>query len=284
MNTQEACDILGIKTGDSKEIADKAFRKLAAKYHPDKVSGNKEAAEAKFKKISEAYQLIKERGTSPASGFRNGPTEEEIQEMFRNAGFRVHHQTIRPRVLVGSVDVSFIESITGCRKPVSFTRQMKCSNCNGNRCATCSNTGIVSELKETDIDLPPGVEDRSYARIEGEGGFVQGHMADAILEIHVEKDNDMTRVGMDVISNITISLLEALKGTSKETKTAYGNKTLKIKPGIKNGDTVGVRGFGVGRSGSHIFKIRVDYPNELEHLINLLENYPKDKLEEIEGE
>ncbi|HMA78510.1 MAG TPA: DnaJ domain-containing protein, partial [Candidatus Paceibacterota bacterium] len=41
---------LGIEKNATKDEVKKAFRKLAAKYHPDKASGD----EAKFKEISEA--------------------------------------------------------------------------------------------------------------------------------------------------------------------------------------------------------------------------------------
>ena len=285
MDTHQACDILGINIGDSKEVADKRFRELAAKYHPDKVQDNKDEAEEKFKQISAAYQFIKEHGTEPTRRRNVGPSQEEIRDFFRNAQVRFHQQVIRPKVLVGSVDVSFEESISGCRKPVSFTREIQCPHCKGRGCSKCSNTGLISDLKETEIELPPGVENEgAFARIEGEGGIVQGHIADAILEINVIPDPDLKRSGMDVISNITISLLEALKGTSKETRTAFGKKTLKIRSGIKNGDTVRVRGFGVAKKGSHIFKVRVDYPDDTAPLIEALENYKKPDLEEIEGE
>ncbi len=52
--------VLGISKGASKDEIRKAYRKLAAKYHPDKHQGNplKELAEEKFKEINEAYHAI----------------------------------------------------------------------------------------------------------------------------------------------------------------------------------------------------------------------------------
>jgi DnaJ-class molecular chaperone len=46
--------ILGVDKDSSKEEIKRAFRKLAAKYHPDKKTGD----EAKFKEISEAYAVL----------------------------------------------------------------------------------------------------------------------------------------------------------------------------------------------------------------------------------
>lgn len=55
--------VLGIESIASDEEVKKAYRSLAAKYHPDKVSylGDdfKKSAEEKFKKINEAYESIK---------------------------------------------------------------------------------------------------------------------------------------------------------------------------------------------------------------------------------
>ncbi|MBT3738892.1 MAG: DnaJ domain-containing protein [Candidatus Marinimicrobia bacterium] len=66
-NTLSDYTILEIKPNASESELKKAYRKMAAKYHPDKVNhlGNdlKKLSEEKFKSVNEAYQNIKkERG------------------------------------------------------------------------------------------------------------------------------------------------------------------------------------------------------------------------------
>jgi molecular chaperone DnaJ len=72
--------ILGVERDASREEIAKAFRKLAAKYHPDKHQGNPLAdlAEEKFKDINEAYQVLtgNEEYVPPGEG---GPPGESAR-------------------------------------------------------------------------------------------------------------------------------------------------------------------------------------------------------------
>ena len=56
-------EVLGLQKGASDAEIKSAFRKMAMKYHPDKVStlgeDVRKGAEEKFKALSEAYDLIK---------------------------------------------------------------------------------------------------------------------------------------------------------------------------------------------------------------------------------
>lgn len=70
---------LGLPWGASRESINRAFRKLALLYHPDRNHGDLEA-EARFKLISAAYQRLKESGwylpPPPASA---APRSEEAE-------------------------------------------------------------------------------------------------------------------------------------------------------------------------------------------------------------
>jgi curved DNA-binding protein len=55
---QDYYDVLGTKRDSSQEEIQKAYRKLARKYHPD--VNKQKGAEDKFKKLSEAYEVLKD--------------------------------------------------------------------------------------------------------------------------------------------------------------------------------------------------------------------------------
>jgi molecular chaperone DnaJ len=67
-------DTLGVKKGASADEIKKAYRKLAAQYHPDKNPGD-DAAEEKFKEVQNAYDTLSDaekRKQYDAFGSANG--------------------------------------------------------------------------------------------------------------------------------------------------------------------------------------------------------------------
>ena len=60
---ESAYNVLGVSSSSSDQEIKKAYRKMANKYHPDKIAhlGDdfKDIAQEKFKSVSEAYQKIK---------------------------------------------------------------------------------------------------------------------------------------------------------------------------------------------------------------------------------
>ena len=50
--------LLGVSRSATEQEINKAYKKLAVKYHPDKNPEEKEISEANFKKVSEAYEVL----------------------------------------------------------------------------------------------------------------------------------------------------------------------------------------------------------------------------------
>jgi molecular chaperone DnaJ len=142
MKLSEAYNILGVQPNADPEAVKKQYKKLTREFHPDI---NKEAgAEEKFKKINEAYQVVtsgKEEGAQiPWQGFNP----------FANMDpFGMNQQVIHPADPVSlHINISFKDSILGCKKELKFNRKIKCTECQGNgktvipsNCTECQGKG-----------------------------------------------------------------------------------------------------------------------------------------------
>lgn len=291
MNIEQACNLLGINIGASDEEVKKAFRIKAAQYHPDK---NKEPnAETMFKTINEAYQFLSTNGTTPkqqpAFHFNSGVFDineminQHFQSVFINNVHAMHSQ-ITP--IIVSVDVPFELSVTGGKKQITYERTVPCDQCGKNtneKCTKCNGTKIISSVSTVEIQIPPGVESMMRLMIKNMGHFSNGRYGVVYCNINVIKDSEMFLDGPNVISAVNLTLLEALKGIKKKVRTVKGEKTLTFQPLVKNNDTIQVSGFGVPPFGSHIFQVKVQYPDDVSKLIEVLETQ-QNNTEEISGQ
>src|SRR5439155_24303927 len=57
---QDPYEILGVKKNATEEEIQKAYRKLARQFHPDRNPGDKQA-EAKFKEVASAYEVLSDK-------------------------------------------------------------------------------------------------------------------------------------------------------------------------------------------------------------------------------
>lgn len=161
MNLHEAYAALEIQPSSSKEEAKKAFKKLAAKYHPDKADGDAE----KFKKINEAYQLIetgKDAGPTQPNSNPYGPWGGvggiNIEDIFGggfdfNGGRQQQKRHFAEDKIINET-ISFKDSVLGCHKDISYKRKEACEQCNGNGsflisngCSECNGRGFVTQQK-----------------------------------------------------------------------------------------------------------------------------------------
>ncbi len=318
MNRSEALEILGLTDSSSDEDAKKRYRELTKKYHPDI---NKEAgAEDKFKKINAAYATLQAPEPEPEVEFGFNPFGQHgsgLHDLFQNLNIQFHHQTHTPLEI--NLDVSFEESIKGCRKDLTIDRMDPCDSCKGLGvnfiprtvvCGTCSGKGQVvveygnmkivrpcqtcggqnkirveckacsgkggkTSSHTCQVSIPPGIESGNILRMQGMGHFLVGSVptqyADAFLVLNVKPHVGMQRRGNDVISEVTVPLLDCLQGGTVKRATLYGDVDFEIPAGSKNKDEVLIPGHGVqGTNGNHRFVILTQYPDNPQKLISHL--------------
>ena len=180
MAKKDYYEILGVSSSATQDEIKSAYRKLAKQYHPDLHPGDEVAAE-KFKQVNEAYSVVGDPdkrqkydrgemdmdgqgGFNPFSGGGFTATGfDDIFDMFGSAfgfggGSRRRSQTSAGSDIQYSIELTFMESILGCKKQISFTRVEKCPTCGGSgakdenslrTCDKCGGTGQVRRVQNT---------------------------------------------------------------------------------------------------------------------------------------
>ncbi|SRR6056297_1106764 len=170
-------EVLQVDRTVEKSTLDKAYRKLAIRYHPDSNREDEDAV-AKFKEASEAYEVLSDPekrarydrfGHAGVSG-GGGPQFNDVEDIFdafgdlfgggafgdlfggrsRGGGRR---RRARPGADVRcDVSLTLEEAARGVSKEVSFRRRVKCETCEGSgaapgsqpeTCSTCGGQGQV---------------------------------------------------------------------------------------------------------------------------------------------
>ena len=180
MAKKDYYEVLGVSSSATQDEIKSAYRKLAKQYHPDLHPGDEAAAE-KFKQVNEAYSIVGDpdkrqrydRGEMDMEGqggfnpFGGGGFTatgfDDIFDMFSGAfgfggGSRRRSQTSAGSDIQYTLELTFMESIMGCKKPVTFTRVEKCPTCGGSgakdensirTCDKCGGTGQVRRIQNT---------------------------------------------------------------------------------------------------------------------------------------
>jgi len=177
--------------------------------------------------------------------------------------------------------------VNNIRRQANFMVESRspCVSCNskghfGEVCEECNGKKLKDNHVDIEVSIPGGVHDGQTIRLQGAGNAVADEngisQGDVLIKANVENNTNMRIIGSDVISNIEISLCDALKGINKKVKTVKGDLTMKVRPGVKHKDQVKLSGYGVGGIGNHIFNLEVKYPKDINKLIEFLEK-DKDK-------
>jgi molecular chaperone DnaJ len=173
-----------------------AYRKLAAKYHPD-VNPGDHTAEDKFKEINEANEILSSPDKrqaydqyghdGPPQGFGGEGGFGDIFDMFFGAGGgggrggpeRARQQATQGNDLRYDLEITLEEAAFGVPKTLRLSRLEGCDVCQGvgaksgstpQVCPTCSGTGQVRHVQNTILGSFATVA--PCARCRGEGRII----------------------------------------------------------------------------------------------------------------
>jgi len=288
-------EVLGVGREASQDEIQKAYRKLARKYHPDV---SKEAnAESRFKEIAEAYEVLKdaekrskydrfgqawkarEAGGAPPPGF------EEFQFDFGGApfgagasGFSSFFEMLfgqgAPQGRNGWASWSG-EGRGGWARPganheVAIRLPLRQAASGGVRELTLADpaTGQSRSLR---VNFPAAVRDGQTIRVPGQGGGGRGGApaGDLLLRVELAPEDGFRLEGRDLVTTVEITPWEGALGGEAEIPTLDGTVRVRIPAGTSSGRKIRVRGRGYPGSkkepaGDLIAELRVVVPAHLD--------------------
>jgi molecular chaperone DnaJ len=237
-------DTLGVKKGASADEIKKAYRKLAAQYHPDRNPGDA-SAEEKFKEVQNAYDVLadpekrKQYDTFSSTNGRRGPDPNDFSfgnfnmndlgdlgdlfgGLFNRGGTARARRPAPERGadLEAVVNLSFADSLRGLETKIPVEVTTACRECGGTGaepgttpviCPECHGRGVVSESQGLFALSQP------CPRCRGNGTVVE-------------------------------KPCRKCKGTGRERRTR--RYTVKIPAGVKDGTRIRLKGKGeIGAAG-----------------------------------
>jgi molecular chaperone DnaJ len=182
----------------------------------------------------------------------------------------------RPRTCSTCAGTGQVRRVT--RTPFgSFTQVSTCPTCNGtgqvieDKCEACDGKGARQVTKKLKITIPAGVDNGTRLRISGEGDAGQrgGPPGDLYVYLFVNEDEEFQRDGINILSEIKISYLQAILGCRLEVNSVDGPVELLIPPGTQPNTVMKLENRGVPRLGNpvsrgdHLLTVLIDIPNKL---------------------
>jgi len=256
-------ETLGVSPTASAAEIKKAFRTLAAKWHPDKNQGDK-AAEAKFKEASSAYDVLSDVDKrknydefgpeSLSSGFDAARARAWKQAGggfpgggggfpgggFPGGGFPGGGQGFPG--FGGGVEFDLNDILGGFagggrsrgrRAPREATTELELD-------LAQALAGVEVTVAGQRVRIPQGADTGNSVKVDTAEGPVR-------IKIHVRPHPSFTRHGLDLTLKLPVTLAELANGASVEVPTPDGPVSLKIPPRTKNGGALRLKGRGVTR-------------------------------------
>ena len=287
MDYKDYYAILGVKKDAPDDEIQKAYRKLARKFHPD--VNKAPEAETKFKEIGEAYEVLKD------------PDKRQKYDQYGSAWKRAQQTGTPPPGWEGHFDFgqggggfggagagdfsSFFDMLFGGGRPgargrgagfqgfggqgfggqgfgtqgfggggdteATITLSLEEAVRGGKREITLADPG-TGQRKTLSVRIPEGVRAGQRIRLAGQGqpGINGGQPGDLYLRIEIEPDPRYKVDGANLQTTVAVTPWEAALGGDAEVQTLDGPVRVKIPAGSSTGRRIRLRGRGLPQAGS----------------------------------
>ncbi|MDK9708279.1 MAG: DnaJ domain-containing protein [Desulforhopalus sp.] len=302
MKAKNYYDILGVtKTATDEEIQ-RAYRKLARKYHPD-VSKDKDA-DKKFKELNEAREVLKDPekrklydtyGSDwqrekdrppPYSRYSGGagPGPEGFSRSFHfdgggfggGAGFEDIFENLFQQGGAGAGRrQGYSDDFPGQSTEAEITISLHDVFNGASKTLTLQSyelgpDGRMQPVSRTlQVKIPKGITDGAVIRLAGQGGKGSGRGGDGdlLLRIHIAPDPRFKTEGHDLYTVVAVSPWEAMLGAGIPVETMDGTVNLSVPRGSQNGRKLRLRGKGLpkrsGGAGDILVELEVRLPDQI---------------------
>jgi len=270
----------------------KAYRKLARKYHPDTNPDDKHAKE-KFQNVQKAFDVL------------NDPSKRELYDRYGSSfesmgpGGRPHAGTQGGS---GFEDIDFSQFF-GERygsDPAGgfgdiFSHFRRAAGRGGKtRAAPAGAANVESQVEipfktaitggevqigverpsgKTDtlaVKIPPGIKDGGKIRLRGQAttGVPGEQPGDILLTVHVQPHPSFTRRDNHLEVKVPVTLSEAVLGGKVDVPTPKGTISLRVPPRTSSGTKLRIKGHGVasrnGEPGDLYAEIQIVLPERID--------------------
>lgn len=159
----------------------------------------------------------------------------------------------------------------------NFTQVAECPTCGGtgqviaDPCSSCSGRGVREVRKKLRINIPAGVDTGTRLRVSGEGnaGLRGGPAGDLYVFLTVRSHPRLKRDGLNVLSDVKVSYLQAILGDTIEVETVDGAQEIELPAGSQPGSVVTLSNKGIPKLGNPVARgdqritVTVELPKRL---------------------
>jgi DnaJ-class molecular chaperone len=287
--------ILGVNKNASEEEIQKAYRKLARKYHPD-LAEDKKKAKQQFQKVQTAYDVLSDKekrqkydqfgpefeafrgaaGGAQAGGNPFQNPQFDFSQMFGGQGGRAGGRQgpgplddiLRQFGAFGgeyAAEPQPHRPAKGQDVQQNITIPFSLAILGGNyNLSLQRSSGKVDNLV---IKIPPGITSGKKIRLRGQGHKGNASQpGDLLVAVEVAEHPTYKRSGQNLLVTVPITLNEAAKGAKIELPTPHGTVTLSVPPASSSGRQLRLKGMGIKSAdskGDIIATIKIVLPSKI---------------------
>jgi DnaJ-class molecular chaperone len=294
---------LGVERGASGDDIQKAYRKLAKKYHPD-LNPDDKVAQKKFKEVQQAYDVLgDEKKRTLYDQF--GPAFEQIKQTggqpwssqvppdmqgvdfgdIFSGGRGGGEGTVPPDLedLLKQFTGGSVFEFGGGTKRRRSRRSPAQPGANVQHevevpFRTAVTGGEVSlrlrrhgdKTETLTVKIPAGIESGKTIRLRGQGDSSSndGPAGDLLITVRVTPHSHFRRDRLDLIVRVPVTLAEAALGAKVDVPTPQGEIALKVPPGTSSGTRLRAKGQGIRKSdgsvGDLYAEILIEIPKQID--------------------